>query len=289
MENYHSKLLKTQIWKYLGISLLCIASCTTSSKITEVTPIESIKETLDLNHIDILSDLDFFEIDKFENIYWVSGNKLFLKDLRNQRDYLYENDRLGTISSIDVGNPQKILVFYDDYDIALTLDNTLSERSQIDLKSYNITDINAIALSNDNNLWIYDPIGFQLKKIDERGNTLAQSLNMLSYYLDQIEPTKIIESQNIVYLLSAEGILLFDNLGQYIKILPFENIQDFQVRNEQIIYLTNRGAFNYSIKQLAKFQIEGLDESRRTNWKQIRVGDDNFYIGYNEGIEIVER
>ncbi len=230
--------------------------------------------------------IDFIELDKLGNLYWVYQNKVNLYDVQNQKKHQYENDRLGYISSIDVNNPQKILVFYDDYDIVVNLDNALSERSRIDLKDFGFTDINAIGISNDNKIWIYDPTTFQLKKINEIGNLFGESLNLNSLYLDQINPIKIVEHNNMVFVNSPQdGILMFDNLGQFIKILSLKDLKDFQIKGDQIIYRTEKGAFSYSTKFYDFFQIEGLDESNKKEWKQIRIGQKYNYILLPHGVQ----
>ncbi len=268
------------MYKYLAISLLMF-SCKVQDKIE---PIEIASQ--DLSHLYIVDQVDFMELDKFENLYWVNGKKLSLKDFQNDREYTYENDRLGNISSLDVSNPQKILVYYDDFDMVISLDNTLSERSRIDLKQYDYTDINAVGLSNDNNVWLYDPISFQLKKINERGQTLAESLNLNSLNLDLFDPTKIIEKNNIVYVNSPEdGIFVFDNLGQFIKIIPLTGIDDFQIIKDNIVYANQNGAFFYSTVHFDMFQIEAIDESRRETWKQFRLAKENYFLAFANGIQ----
>lgn len=287
MENWNLRLSKNRIWILMVSSLLLVSCSPQFNKLSteDSAPKQSL---IDESKLDIITESDFFEIDKFENIYWVNGNKLFLKDVRNKREYLYENDRLGNISSIDVINPQKILVFYDDFDFVIILDNALSERSEIDLKTFELTDVNAIALSNDNNLWLYDPISFQLKKIDNRGFSLAQSLPLISYNLGVIDPIKIIEDKNSVYLLDDSGILIFDNLGQYIKLIPFDNITDFQVANNGFIYLDGKIPSYYDMSQLISMPIEGFTVENESPCLQFRKGIEKQYLRFSNGIQIIE-
>jgi len=277
------------IWKLLLLSSIFI-QCTTQGTKTLFSE-QNLLNEIEIDSTLLLNEpIDFFEIDKLGNLYWVFENKLNLLDCQNDKKYQYENDRLGNISSIDINNPQKILIFYDDYDIVKNLDNTLSERSRIDLKDFGYTDINAVGISNDNKIWIYDPTTFQLKKINEVGEVFGESLNLNSLYLDQIEPIKIIEDNNFVFVNSPnDGILMFDNLGQFIKILSIKNIADFQIRKDQIIYFDDVGVYSYSTQFYNAFQIEGFDETKKQEWKQIRVGREYNYLLLPNGVQRIKR
>lgn len=269
----------------LIISFFSATCCQTQKKVeSKIVQQEAQQEIQDLS---ITMEMDYFELDKFDNVYVVNQNQLQRLASKTESAYIFEDERYGKITTIDVSNPQKLLLFYDAYDIILSLDNTLTITREIDLKNLNYSDINAVALSNDNLIWLYDPTSFQLKKIDQNGQIKAESLSLIHENLDHILPIKIIEHENKVFVNSPDdGILVFDNLGQFIKLLPLKNIQDFQIKKDNLIFFTNRGAFMYSTKRLAKFQIEAIDETQKEHWQQVRVGRDQYYLGFKSGIKL---
>lgn len=285
MVSLHLNLMKILPYVFLVISLWALVSCA-GTKAIEIQPTLPSSEQVSARSYP--ESVDFFEIDKFENIYIVNGNRLKKVDQLTANLTTYENDRYGNITSIDVTNPQKILVFYDLFDIVITLDNSLAETSNIDLKIFGYQDINAIAASNDNNIWLYDPVYFRLKKINNRGTVIAESLNLSGYYLDQVHPTSIKERGNKVYLNSPEdGILLFDNLGQFIKVLPLKDLTDFQVRKSNIIYHSFKGAFIYFTEGLYDKPLVDIDLSELAKWKQFRMSKSHYYIAFPDGVDKV--
>ena len=67
----------------------------------------------------------FIGVDDFENSYYINHNNLYKKTA--QTIYSYANSQLGEITSVDITNPLKILVFYRDFKTVLLLDNRLNE------------------------------------------------------------------------------------------------------------------------------------------------------------------
>jgi hypothetical protein len=61
--------------------------------------------------------------------------------------------KFGKISTIDVSNPLKVLLYYKDFSTIVVLDRLLATRNTIDLRQQNIFQVNAIGQSYDNNIW----------------------------------------------------------------------------------------------------------------------------------------
>ena len=275
--------MKIHQYIFLVISILSLGACSSTKQSAE----SNVPAVINSNR-SIPQTFDSFEIDKFENVYLIKENQLKKIDQLTANIATYENDRYGEITSIDVTNPQKILVFYQLYDIIVTLDNSLAETSIIDLKRFEYTDINVIAASNDNNIWLYDPVTFTLRKINKNGKVLAESFNLYTLYLDQVDPDILIEHGNKVYMNSPnDGVLVFDNLGQYIKLLPLTSLSDMQVLNGNTIFLNDEGPQSYLSKQLEIVPIKELENLE--GYKQLRISKTMFYLGYDDGIDVVKR
>ena len=80
--------------------------------------------------------------------------------------------RFGDIYSMDVSNSLKIVVYYKDFTTIVVLDRFLKNINTIDLRKYGILQAQAVAVSYDNNYWVFDEVENKLKKIDDNGNTL---------------------------------------------------------------------------------------------------------------------
>lgn len=234
--------------------------------------------------------IKLLDVDKLEQQYVVTtDDALTILNPNQARTLNYQNRQLGSIESIDVTNPQKILVYYKDYQTIVFLDNVLTETERINLINWEYTDIQAVAKSNDNNIWIYDLSVMKLVKLDSQGKVLYESNTMRDHYLDQITVLKIVESQNQVFLLTEEdGLLIFDNYAQYIKSIPVDGTDDFQTDGKYITYLKRGGLMSFSLEGLAYYQ-ENIDLPGLETAIQARKTKNNFIVRLPNKIVVVPR
>ena len=77
--------------------------------------------------------------DNFGNCFFINDLGFKKVDFDNQLEFQYSDESLSQISSIDVTDPLKILVFYKDLSKIVLLDNTLSKsRDDIYLENHNL-------------------------------------------------------------------------------------------------------------------------------------------------------
>lgn len=179
------------------------------------------------------------ETDNLGYIYVVTeDNELLQFDKNYKLLYQFSVNTLGEISSIDVSNPQKILIYYPDFQFILFVDNTLSEIKRLNLETLGFWDIQGVALSNDNLIWIYDPVNYRLIKIEESGKIRLTSNESYFGELDDVFSPQVYAEDNSVYLYSNAELMLYDIFGQHLKTiaLPNEQIQFF---DNQLIVLDN--------------------------------------------------
>jgi hypothetical protein len=114
-----------------------------------------------------------------DNIYLLTtGNQL--KKINNNGDsagIFNDVKRYGNPSSIDVNNPLKILLYYKNYSTVVVLDRFLNMRNTINFRKQNIFTVNAISTSYDNNIWLFDEQNLKLKKIDDEGKVLQETID----------------------------------------------------------------------------------------------------------------
>lgn len=107
----------------------------------------------------IEGDFVFFTTDPLQQIYVVNrGNEVFERKYSQDGQVLfqYNNNRLGPLGWIDASNPFNILLYYPDYQIAKILDRTLNPSGEFQLYQLGLIAPAALALSNDNHLWVFD-------------------------------------------------------------------------------------------------------------------------------------
>ena len=275
--------MKNNILLYLICTLIIgLQACGTSQAVNIS---ESSKKT-DLTKVPI----KLLEVDKLGQQYVVSlDDALTILNPNQARTFAYQNRQLGSIESIDVTNPQKIMLYYKDYQTIVFLDNVLTETERINLINWEYTDIEAVAKSNDNNIWIYDLSVMKLVKLDSRGSVIYESNTMRDYNLDDMHVLKIVESRNQVFLLTAEhGMQLFDNYGQFIKSIPIEGTEDFQTDGRYITYLSKGILTSFSLADLAYYK-EKIDDIDLTTAIQARKTKNSYVIRFPKEIIIISR
>ena len=103
----------------------------------------------------------------------------------NDKVLNYSNFLYGNISSVDITNPLKIVVFYKDFNIVVLLDSQLNETDVIQLPY----DVSFAAKGTANHLWLFvtntqiiENYNFKTKTTLSRSQTLKNTkvLNMKS-------------------------------------------------------------------------------------------------------------
>ena len=93
----------------------------------------------------------------------------------------------------------------------------------------------------DNNLWLIDITDFTLKKFQLFSNTIL-SRTPLDLVLSPVNYDILYmkEFQNNIFVSSkTKGILIFDNLGNFVKTYPFKNISHFGFDGEEMYFLSD--------------------------------------------------
>ena len=141
----------------------------------------------------------------------------------------------GKLTTLDVSNPLKPLLFYKDFSSIVVLDRFLASLSTIDLRRYAILQPVAIGPSYDDNIWVFDEYDNKLKKIDQQGNHLLETADLRTVFDGGIRPVKIIDDNGLVYLAdTASGIFVFDSYGSFKKKIPLLHWQSIAISRNQV-------------------------------------------------------
>lgn len=196
-------------------------------------------------------------VDNLDNIYILTSTGQ-LKKLDSNGDSLavYNNvKRYGKLYSVDVTNPLKLLLFYKDFSTLVLLDRQLSVRTTIDLRRYNILQASAVALSYDNNIWVFDSYNNKLKKINEEGNLLLETPDFRMLFNTSVVPQQIIDQNGLVYIYdTAQGIYAFDYYGTFKRKIPITGWTNIRVINNTIFGMVNHTIQAYDMNTLLHYQ-----------------------------------
>ena len=201
----------------------------------------------------IAGKFNSLNVDVLGNIYVITETNQ-LKKLSNNGDSLStfnEVKKFGNVTSIDVNNPLKILLFYKSYSTAVVLDRQLSFRNSINFKQQNIFKVKTVTTSYDNNIWIFDEQDLKIKKIKDNGSTLSETADLRQLFDEVPTATRLIDKDNSLYLYDIQkGFFVFDYYGSLKQSIPLKNWTNIAIANNTIFGIAGNNLIKYDIKTL---------------------------------------
>lgn len=235
----------------------------------------------------IHGDIVDFTVDNLDNIYLLSSRNQVKKLNANGDSVAVFNDvkKYGQATLVDVSNPLKLLVYYKDFSTIVILDRFLNIRNTIDLRKQNIFQVKAIGQSYDNKIWLYDEVDNKLKKIDEDGKLLLETIDFRLLVGAAPVPIKIFDQDQYVYLYDpAQGVYVFDYYGALKNNIMINGWQNFKVAGKYIFGSNRDTLHRYEIKsfRLDEWKMpEEIHSSKSFNFSAVRL-----YALKANGIEI---
>lgn len=128
----------------------------------------------------------------------------------------YTNNRAGFAAAVDATNPMKIIVWYADFRVVAFLDRNLTPLGELNLIQAGYPEVRTVASAADGNLWIYDEVAFQLRKISPEGANLAESQRLNALLPQRLPLENLRDDGSSVYAFApAVGLLSFDAYAQF--------------------------------------------------------------------------
>jgi len=204
-----------------------------------------------------LGGIESVSIDR-QGSFYIATTKGSLKKYSKDNKLVAEfsPQKKGAITLIEAWNPLRPFVFYESFQEYLFLDRFLTNSNRFDVKS--ITDYaGLVTVSADNNLWVVDLADFGLKKynISFGQFTIETSFDLL-LNPDNYNITHIREYQSRVFVSDEQsGILVFDNLGNYLNSIEVKGVKYFGLAENEIYFLQKSQVVFYDIYSRKKRAI----------------------------------
>jgi len=227
-----------------------------------------------------------FTTDNLQNIYLYRGNSIRKYNSQGQLLYTYSDKSYGRITSIDVNDPMKMLVFFRDFPEVVLLDNTLSQNGNPFSPSDAGFPLATLACtSHDNGVWLYDAQNFQLVRLDVNLTVTQKTGNLPQVLGIELNPDYLMEYNNLVYLNdSAQGILVFDSYGTYYKTIPINGLKTFQVRGDDLFYIAKNRIHAFHLKTILEDQMLAPD----TLATQVRIEKNLLYERLGDTLRVYD-
>lgn len=203
-------------------------------------------------------DADFFiGYDGLENLYYIKNNVFFKK--KENESWQYKNISLGKITRVDIQNPLKIVLLYENFNTIVMLDNQLNETQKINFSENNIPIIvAATGNASQNRLWIYNSLSQQIGLFDYLTNTF-QSITPsiqgnLKYYESDYNTFQWIDDKLNWYTCDVFGKSL--SLG---KVSDFDQIQP--ITNQVVLFAKDGKLYLQDLQKNSIYTIVNIEKS----------------------------
>ena len=228
----------------------------------------------------IPGNFSYFTIDNLDNIYLISNISNQLKKINSNGDSVgvFNNVRkYGKLFSIDATNPLKLLLYYKNFATIVVLDRFLNVRNTINLGKKNIFKVKAIATSYDNNIWLFDEGDSKLKKINDVGDVLMETVDFRILFDAAPTPTQITDQDGYVYLYdSTKGFYTFDYYGALKNNLPFLNWTNTEIIGKNLYGFGESVLYQYQMGSLKLLSYPMPDFFKKA--LQIKVANNKVYL-----------
>lgn len=232
----------------------------------------------------IVENLKLLQADRAGNLYAGFQNGDIAKFVQGK-----ETGRLSTpinaeMASIEPGTGLKIFIYYEELQQYLLADRNFTQFELFRLPASLVNYASTATLSEDQNVWLTDPIDFSIKKISILNNEVLIKVSNEAFDFENWENILDIKEYGS-YLFIGElnrGIHLFDNFGNFIKFISFPNLKTFDVQNENIFVITDSAihSYNFYKNQDTENDLNGIN----TRIVSFTAGKDFLYFYSEERI-----
>ena len=199
----------------------------------------------------------YIGFDGLGNNYYIKDN-VFTKQNESQT-WEYKNVALGRITSVDYLNPLKIVVFYEDFNTIISLDNQLNEIQKLNLFDIDNTIFaSKIGMASQDQFWIYNSLTQQVMLFDYLKNTSKIIGNPI---LEAIKYTQT-DFNNFYWIDEINNWYSIDIFGKVTllaNIPPFEKIQIIDA--DKLLFSRDNILYCLNNKMKSVYEIEIVEKS----------------------------
>ncbi|MCK5678792.1 MAG: hypothetical protein KAH72_10015 [Flavobacteriaceae bacterium] len=211
-------------------------------------------ETKLINSFSLQADT-FIGIDDFENVYYIKNNTFFKKS--NNEILTYTNISLGQITSIDIQNPFKIVLFYKDFNSIIILDNKLNElTNRIDFTNETLfNNVMLVSHSSENNLWLFADDN-KLHLFNFQNHSEKIQTQPITFYQNNFIPIDLQSTYKNVWVLAKNGIIQFNEYGNFIQYSSIDNVSVIFPLRKTLIYFKDNSFYYLKNKKSISIPLE---------------------------------
>tara|TARA_R110001592_G_scaffold66469_1_gene204131 strand:+ start:18265 stop:19095 length:831 start_codon:yes stop_codon:yes gene_type:complete len=204
-------------------------------------------------------------IDRQGNLYVSSLNGAI--DKYNSNGVLqshYSPTKKSAPRIIEAWQGLRVFAFYKDFQEYSFFNRFLGESERYSFENQQVVSYASLStIAADNNIWVLDAQALSLKKIDTNNNEVISETNLSLVLKNKTnEFTYIREYQNLLFISDTKnGVLVFDNIGNYLETLPIFDLNFFSFKDSALISIQNGNILYFDIYTKQKKEVRLPDPS----------------------------
>lgn len=207
----------------------------------------------------------FIGIDNFKNLFFIKDRVLFKQG--QDGDFKYNALQLGRITSVDIINPLKIALFFQDTNTVVLLDNKLNEIERINFNNLSqFLNAGTATTAGSHSLWVFNMDTQQLELYNYK--TRTQTI------VSQPFPGKVISQAsnfNYCFILTEKKLRAFNVYGSFLNEINADGFERIVQQNENLLGLKNEQV--YIIQDFAKAQDKSATLAIQLELPEMKVRD----------------
>ena len=233
------------------------------------------------------NDIKSFAVNNIGELYVINASNQLKKFNQNGDSVGVFNEvtKYGELSYVEVQNPWRTILFYKKFSTIVLLDKYLNVLTNINLRKHNIFRVNCVTTSYDNNIWLYDEQESKLKKIDDAGNILLESVDLRSVFDSMPSPVRILAHEGFVYMYDPEkGLYIFDSYGTFKNKIIFLKWNGIDVAGKYVYGFDDKNFYRYGLGTLNLQEYHLPPEFK--NHESLKILNNHLYLLKNNKLGV---
>ncbi|MDX1464033.1 MAG: hypothetical protein R3359_13325 [Marinirhabdus sp.] len=178
--------------------------------------------------------------DTYKNLYYIKDMAFYKEG--PDGNYVFKDFSLGPLSQIDLINPLKILLFYEQTNTVVFIDNRLNEVERINFNNLpRFVNIVSVGNAGNNRVWLFNSDTQQLELYDYRQQRALQtSLPM------EGKPMSMASNFNYCYLLFKDKLLTFNVYGSFLSEIEISGASNVVQKDEDVFIVKENLLYEYA-------------------------------------------
>ena len=203
-------------------------------------------------------DIVSFTVSNIGELYFINKDNQ-LKKFNEKGDSVgvfNEVTKYGQLSFVEADNPWRTILYYKNFSTIVLLDKYLKVLTNVNLRKFGIFRVKTVAASYDNNTWLFDEQEAKLRKINDEGKIITETVDLRTIFDSVPSPERIFDRDGYVYLYDpAKGLYVFDYYGTFKTKLTFTHWNYISIIGKVIYGFDTKYLYSYNVGSLVLKQF----------------------------------